>query len=97
MDNNLTCQTHTPADISNRYEGPWTQRKTDNGSHEIVHEKTGTVLATLPAFAAPIAEWMCFARDALPALLADNAALHRRNAALLDSAKQLLRARSAPR
>jgi hypothetical protein len=96
MDNNLACETRTLDDLDNSHEGPWTQRKTADGSYEVVHEKTGTVLATLPDFAAAIAEWMCLARDVLPALLADNAALNQRNAALLSSSKQLMRQPKGP-
>lgn len=59
--------------------GPWHQRETEDGSYEVVHQETGKVLATLPDWAAPIALWMCVARDALPALLADNDQLRGEN------------------
>jgi hypothetical protein len=96
MDNNLAHKTRTFSDLGTWNEGPWIQRETDTGSYEVVHQKTGTVLATLPDYAAPIAEWMCAARDALPALLADNAALAQRNKALLSSSKQLMRQPKGP-
>lgn len=73
MDQNLTHETLAFGDLGNWYEGPWTQRETPDGTYQVVHQATGTVLATLPDFASPIALWMCVARDALPALLKDTA------------------------
>jgi acyl-CoA reductase-like NAD-dependent aldehyde dehydrogenase len=73
MDNNLEYEARTFGDLGNWYEGPWTQRETADGSYEVVHSATGTVLATLPDFAGPIALWMCVARDAFPVLLKEAA------------------------
>jgi hypothetical protein len=93
MDNNLAHETRTLGDLGTWYEGPWSQRETSDGSYQVVHDATGTVLATLPDFAAPIALWMCVARDALPALLNDNATLQQQLAAHRQTSKQLLRTR----
>lgn len=85
MDQNLTNENLAFGDLGNWYEGPWTQRETPDGTYQVIHQATGTVLATLPDFAGPIALWMCVARDALPALLKDTA--RQREANFLEAAR----------
>ncbi|MEU1908442.1 hypothetical protein [Streptomyces hygroscopicus] len=58
------------------YEGPWAQDYVDSNGDEpaycrVVHQESGTVLATLPDFAGPIALFIADAHDAVPELLAE--------------------------
>lgn len=58
------------------YDGPWTQDYVDAEGDEpdycrVVHHESGTVLATLPDFAGPIALFIADAHDAVPELLAE--------------------------
>jgi hypothetical protein len=77
MDKNLTYEART-YDLGEWLAGPWVQEliESEDGDHyQVTHKESGQVLATLPAWAGSIALWMCVARDAVPALLADNAEL----------------------
>ncbi len=76
MDKNLAYEART-YDLGEWLEGPWVQEliESPDGDHyQVTHKNTGTILATLPAWAGPIALWMCVARDALPVLLAEQRA-----------------------
>ncbi len=58
------------------YDGPWTHGYVDSNGDEpaycrVVHQESGTVLATLPDFAGPIALFIADAHDAVPELLAE--------------------------
>lgn len=58
------------------YDGPWTQDYVDAEGDEpdycrVVHHESGTVLATLPDFAGPIALFIADAHDAVPELIAE--------------------------
>lgn len=55
------------------YAGPWVQRYVEPvgdepGRYEVVHEESGTVLATLPDWAGCLALFIADAHDAVPAL-----------------------------
>lgn len=73
MDSNLTYEAHA-YDLGDWLNGPWVQGETPEGTHQVIHKETNTVIATLPAWAGSVALWMCVARDALPALLAEQRA-----------------------
>lgn len=69
-------QEYRDSDLGEWYEGPWTQdyveaQGDDPAHNRVVHHETGTVLATLPDFAGPIALWIAVAREAHPVLLAE--------------------------
>ena len=81
MNQNLEYETRT-YDLGEWLPGPWVQGETPDGTHQVVHKETGTVIATLPGWAGSIALWMCVARDAVPALLTDNDQLRGDNDAL---------------
>ncbi|MEU5733814.1 hypothetical protein ABZ797_33580 [Streptomyces antimycoticus] len=58
------------------YDGPWTQDYVDSNGDEpaycrVVHQESGTTLATLPDFAGPIALFIADAHDAVSELLAE--------------------------
>lgn len=58
------------------YSGPWTQEHVDSNGDDpaycrVIHHESGTVLATLPDFAGPIALFIADAHDAVPELLAE--------------------------
>ena len=71
MDKNLAYEVHAYGDLGDWLNGPWVQGETADGTHQVVHKESGTVIATLPGWASSIALWMCVARDAVPALLAE--------------------------
>ena len=73
MDKDLAYEAHT-YDLGEWLTGPWVQEliESEDGDHyQVTHKDTGQILATLPDWAGSIALWMCVARDAMPALLAD--------------------------
>lgn len=81
MDKNLAYEVRT-YDLGEWLAGPWVQEpiESEEGDHyQVTHKDSGQVLATLPAWAGSIALWMCVARDAVPALLADNDQLRGEN------------------
>ena len=62
------------------YDGPWTQGYVEAAGEDssycrVVHEESGTTLATLPDFAGPIALFIADAHDAIPELLAELSAV----------------------
>ncbi|MEW2266910.1 hypothetical protein [Streptomyces sp. NPDC047868] len=84
MDSNLDYEART-YDLGEWLTGPWVQQPVESpdGDHyTVTHKASGQLLATLPHWAGSIALWMCVARDAFPALLADNDQLRAENQAL---------------
>ena len=71
MDENLASEIRMYGDLGDWLNGPWVQGETADGTHEVVHKESGTVIATLPGWAGSIALWMCVARDAMPALTSE--------------------------
>lgn len=70
------------------YAGPWLQGYVEGDGEEPAYYRVtaddGTVLATLPDFAGPVAVWMCDAHDAVPELLAEHGRLREAKTADFD-------------